>query len=35
MDWFWTSALMIYMYFMGSFITWYIIKGIKHDDSVD
>jgi hypothetical protein len=35
MDWFWVGVLMIYMYFMGSFITWYLIKRVDHDDSVD
>jgi hypothetical protein len=34
MDWFWVGVLMIYMYFMGSFITWYLIKKV-HNDSVD
>lgn len=34
MDWFWVSGLMVGMYFLGSFVTWYIIKGID-DDSVD
>lgn len=34
MDTFWTSTLMIAMYFTGSFVTWYIIKNkqIKDDD---
>ena len=32
---FWISGLMAGMYFLGSFVTWYLIKGISDDDSVD
>lgn len=35
MEWYWVSGLMVWMYFMGSFVTWYLIKGIKDDNSVD
>jgi hypothetical protein len=28
MDWFWIAILMTYMYFVGSFITWYLIKRV-------
>lgn len=35
MDAFWVGGLMVWMYFMGSFVTWYIIKGMKDDDSLD
>jgi hypothetical protein len=34
-DSFWTSTLMVMMYFTGSFVTWYIIKGIDHEREDD
>lgn len=36
MDAFWVSGLMFGMYFLGSFVTWYLIKGIDdHDYEMD
>jgi hypothetical protein len=32
MEWYWVSGLMAAMYFLGSFVTWYIILGIDDED---
>lgn len=32
MEWLWISGLMVAMYLMGSFVTWYIIRMDDHED---
>jgi len=35
MEWYWVSGLMAAMYFLGSFVTWYIIRMDRTPDDTE